>query len=165
MTTFAAKNKWRAVLLLEAKLILVVFLISLLYENAHLPLYANFGGSSLAYKLYAAAHCAFGDLTPFLIGYHLVALFFHSLSWPVSSRWKTGFAALLLFTLAYGATAEVIYVHLLKAWEYKPTMPIVPLLNIGLTPFIQWPIVAPISFFAFRALAFKKMKSSLGAQL
>jgi len=37
------------------------------------------------------------------------------------------------------------------SWAYAPSMPIVPLLGVGLAPFLQWLLLPPlVAFIAFR---------------
>jgi len=57
--------------------------------------------------------------------------------------------------VTYTMIAEIIYVQIKSAWAYKEIMPIIPYLGVGLTPFIQWMLVAPVALYIMHRLAKK----------
>ncbi len=132
------------ILVFELKLAVIVYLLSVVYEILQMPLYANFGADTRLDKITSALHCALGDLNPFFLGWHIVALWRKELNW-LGGKKLANIVALTLIAVAYTTVAEVVYLDIKQLWTYKPLMPRVPLLGIGLTPFIQWMVVVPVA--------------------
>jgi len=44
----------------------------------------------------------------------------------------------------------VVHVYIRKLWAYSPLMPVIPYLNVGLVPILQWIILPPIVIFITR---------------
>lgn len=155
------KSKLKQIILFEAKFILLVFLLSLIYELGHSPLYNFVDAPTLGQKLYYIVHCSFRDLAPFLIGYHLVALLLKNWLWIYSrTDWKR-IGLFTFFAFIYTVASELYHVHVLKSWSFKASMPIVPVLEIGLTPFLQNLILAPIGVMILRYFENRRQHSIL----
>lgn len=118
-------------------------LCSLVWEIAQLPLYTLLSEPSLSRIAYAVAHCTLGDA---MIG--TAALFLaltlsdagERATWP-----RTRIIILMIFSaVAYTLLSEKI--NLTQGnWAYSDWMPILPWLNVGVSPLLQWvfvPLVA-----------------------
>ena len=140
----------RDVFFLEASMAVVVFGLSLVYELAHMPLYTNFGAETWQEKFYSAVHCALGDLNPFFLGYHIVALAKRNVFWIWQRYNFRSLGALTLIAVVYAMVAETMYVDVKQLWSYTKAMPRLPWIGIGLTPFLQWFIVAPLVVWIMR---------------
>ena len=123
---------------------MIAFLVSLIYELAHSPLYIFVDAPTLWRKLHFIVHCSFGDLTPFLIGYHLVAIIQKKWLWIIERYRLRNIVLFTFFAFSYTILSELYHVHILKSWAFKESMPMIPLLEIGLTPFLQNLILAPV---------------------
>ena len=138
------KSRLKSIFIFEIKFLIASFLFSLLYELAHSPLYIFIDAPTLERKISFILHCAFGDVGFFISGYHLTALILKN--WLLLYE-KFSWRNVLLFTFfsfSHTVIAELYHVHILGSWEYNDAMPIVPLLGIALTPFVQNLILPPL---------------------
>lgn len=135
----------------ELQLLRLALPLELLWEIAQLPLYDVWHQDKWSYILYGLAHCTFGDLLILLATYELVALFTGGRTWYRSAPVTRS----LLFTLlgvAYTVYSELMNVRIKGTWGYTDLMPIVPLLNIGGTPFLQWLLIPSVLIWLMRQL-------------
>ena len=133
----------------ELRLLRLALPLELLWEIAQFPLYDVWHQDKWSYILYGLAHCTLGDLLILLIAYELVALLAGGRSWYRSAPITGG----LLFTLlgvVYTIYSESINVRIKGAWGYTELMPIVPLVNIGGTPFLQWLLIPSVLIWHMR---------------
>lgn len=105
--------------------LIVSFLLNFLWENAHVPLYTHPSGEIMTQTMLTIA--TLGDV--------LILSVFTALWWyvPLLRRHYT-------FVIPLGLiTAFVIEKYALGVgrWAYAPAMPIVPFLNVGLSPIVQ----------------------------
>lgn len=105
--------------------LIVSFLLNFLWENAHAPLYIHPSGEVMTQAM----------LTTATLGDVLILSVFASLWWyvPFLRQHYT-------FVIPLGlVTAFLIEKHALWVgrWAYGPDMPIVPFLNVGLSPMVQ----------------------------
>lgn len=104
---------------------LAAFALNLLWENLHVPLYAHYqGGAITEYILFRAALFDAVVITLFAV-FALVAL-------PVRWRQWFVFVAGTLFAVLFE-----IWALRMGRWEYIALMPLVPFLNVGLSPALQ----------------------------
>ena len=119
---------------------------NLLWEFAHLPLYTIWKTGSTGETVFAAAHCTGGDIliaTASLV----LALLLWGRGWPIVRLAYRRVAALtVVFGLAYTIFSEWLNVVVRKTWAYSELMPIVPVVDAGLSPLLQW-IVVPLAAF------------------
>jgi hypothetical protein len=106
-----------------------------------------------SYILYGLAHCTLGDLLILLAAYELVALLAGGRVWYRSSTPSTGSLLFTLLGVAYTVYSELMNVRIKGTWGYTELMPIVPLLHIGGTPFLQWLLIPPVLIWLMRQLA------------
>jgi hypothetical protein len=126
--------------------------LHLLWEIAQFPLYTVWHQNDWSYILYGLAHCTPGDLLIVLALYELIALLRRDRLWYL----RTVFGSGALFTavrVAYTVFSEITNVRVKATWGYTELMPIVPVVNIGGTPFLQWLLIPPIPLWLMRLLA------------
>ncbi len=123
----------------------VILLGNLLWEVAHLPLYTLWATGTFKEKAFAVAHCTAGDLliaAASLLGALLLA---GDRRWPLA-----GFARVALVTLGagigYTIFSEWLNLVVRESWAYADAMPIVPIVDVGLTPLLKWNIVPSVAF-------------------
>jgi len=114
------------------------FLLNLLWENLHAPLYVHYQGGAITE--YILLRAALFDA--------LVITIFVALSFLISRQeWRQWFvlAAGILF-------AVVLELFALETgrWEYIAFMPLLPIINVGLSPALQ------LGFTGWLALVFVK---------
>jgi hypothetical protein len=131
---------WRAFL---ARYLPGVAVANLAWEFAQLPLYTLWTEASLGPMSYAVAHCTAGDVL--IAGGALLAAM--CLAAP-SGFPRRGFArvavAATLLGLGYTVFSEWLNTAVRASWAYAPVMPIMPLVGVGLTPFLQWSALPPL---------------------
>lgn len=136
----------------ELQLLRFALPLELLWEIAQFPLYDVWHQEKWSYILYGLAHCTLGDLLILLATYELVALLAGGRAW-YRSRPNTGSLLFTLLGAAYTVYSELMNVRIKGTWGYTELMPIVPLLHIGVTPFLQWLLIPPILIWLMRQFA------------
>ncbi len=137
----------------EVRLIMLALPLELLWEIAQFPLYDVWHQKDWGYILYGLAHCTLGDLLILLVLYELVALLNRNRHWYANNVVASG----LLFTLlgaGYTVYSEIMNVRIKGTWGYTELMPIVPVIDIGGMPFLQWLLVPPVLLWLMRQTAF-----------
>jgi hypothetical protein len=84
--------------------------------------------------------------------YELIALLRRDRHWYL----RTVFGSGALFTaggVAYTVFSQITNVRVKATWGYTELMPIVPVVNIVGTPFLQWLLIPPIPLWLMRLLA------------
>lgn len=145
--TILQQRKWFSIP--ELQLLMFGLPLELLWEVAQFPLYSVWHEGDWGYILYGLAHCTLGDLLILLVTYWVVALLNRSRYWYRSNILVSGF----LFTflgLGYTIYSEIVNVGIKGAWDYTELMPIIPVIEIGGMPFMQWVLVPPVLLWLMR---------------
>ena len=128
---------------------------NLTWEVIQLPLYTIWTTGTPREQAFAILHCTGGDVLIAIAALTMALVAVGDKHWP-----DEGSVHVLLLALALGAGytifSEWLNVIVRKSWAYSPLMPIVPLLNVGLSPLLQW-IVVPV----FSLLAAKRAGSGV----
>ena len=136
--------------------LLVAGTANLVWEAAQLPLYTIWKTAPMGELAYAAIHCTIGDLMILAAALLLALLLAGDGAWP-----KCGFARVALVTTALGVAftifSEWLNVEILRNWAYAKAMPLVPPLETGLSPFLQWVLVPPLVLCAMRPLRIRSV--------
>lgn len=146
---FSLKASWRSIP--EVQLAMLGLPLSLLWEIAQFPLYTVWHQNDWGYILYGLAHCTLGDLLILLSIYELVALLNRNRYWVERNVLFNG----IIFTLGgvgYTIYSEITNVRIKGTWGYTDLMPIVPIVEIGGMPFLQWLLIPPILLGLMRLL-------------
>jgi hypothetical protein len=118
---------------------------NLFWEFAHMPLYTLWETGSPREIVFAALHCTGGDIL-IAMSALLAALFlFGSGRWPGAGYRRVGVATILI-GLGYTIFSEWLNIEVREAWAYRDLMPIIPVIDAGLSPIAQW-IVLPVLAF------------------
>lgn len=119
--------------------------VNLVWEFAQLPLYTIWQEGTTEEIVFAAVHCTGGDILiamSALIGSLIVA---GDHTWPIA-RYRTVAALTVATGLAYTIFSEWLNIEIRGAWAYADLMPVVPIIDAGLSPLLQW-IVIPLAGF------------------
>ncbi len=135
----------------ELRLLLLALPLELLWEIAQFPLYNVWHQNDWSYILYGLIHCTLGDLLILLIAYELVALVRRDRAWYRCCTLSSGLVFTLL-GLAYTIYSESVHVRIKCTWSYTELMPLVPGIEIGGMPFLQWLLIPPILLWLMRML-------------
>ena len=139
----------------EIKLVMLALPLELLWETAQFPLYDVWHQKDWGYILYGLAHCTLGDLLILLVSYELVALLNRNRHWYVNNVVASGVLFTLLGT-GYTVYSEIMNVRIKGTWGYTELMPIVPVIDIGGMPFLQWLLIPPVLLWLMRQTAFTR---------
>ncbi len=141
------QRKWLSIP--ELQLLMFGLPLELLWEVAQFPLYTVWHEGDWSYILYGLAHCTLGDLLILLGAYWVVSLLNRSRYWYQSNILVNGFLFTLL-GLGYTVYSEIVNVSIKGTWDYTELMPIVPVIEIGGMPFMQWILVPPVTLWLMR---------------
>lgn len=106
------------------------FVLNLIWENLHAPLYAGYHWPQF---FWICLLSTLGD-----VFYTLIIYFFY-----VASGRRKSVAAILGIFLAIFIELKALKVG---KWAYGPYMPIIPFIHVGLTPVLQMAILPVVSF-------------------
>lgn len=117
------------------------------WEVVQLPLFTLWHEAPPRDVAIATLHCLGGDLA--IASTVLVAalVLAGKQNWPSKDAGRVA-ALVLLFGIAYTSWSEYSNAILRKTWAYTDAMPLVPWLNIGITPLFQWLIVPLLALLA-----------------
>lgn len=127
------------------------FILNLLWEELHSVFYVSYQGGAITHLI--LLHAALFDATVITVFSYLFLL------------WKPGFynCGSLVSTAAF-AVSLILFAILLEKWAlltgrwvYADAMPLIPMLNVGLTPIIQLGILGYISIRASDWLSAKTL--------
>ena len=127
----------------EFLLLTLTLPLQLLWEIAQFPLYTVWHEGDWSYILYGLIHCTLGDMLIMLSLFWLVSILNRSRQWIFSPT----ISNILIFTasgLTYTIFSEIVNTRIKGTWGYTELMPIVPGIDIGGMPFLQWLLIPPV---------------------
>ena len=132
---------WRAILFGYAPFVLAAHLA---WEIAQLPLYTIWTEGTPGELAFAVFHCTAGDLMIALNALFLALIVARS---GELAEWNLPLVGALTVAIGLGYTiaSERLNVGLVR-WTYADAMPVVPVLDVGLSPLAQW-IAVPLAAF------------------
>lgn len=121
-------------------LALVTFLLHMVWENLHIGLY---GGYEELTGLHITLYATIGDVLYTLGAVLLVALFKKNFEWmsKVKVYDLAGLAIIGFFISLFVEYKAFAF----DRWFYLDTMPIIPYLDVGLSPVVQMSVLLPLS--------------------
>lgn len=131
------KLPWLAFL---RRYVLAVALLNFIWEIGQLPLYSLWYEQGAAQISYAVVHCTLGDVGIAALALLGSLLIFGNSDWP-RERYGAVATAAILAGFVYTGYSEWLNVFVQRSWSYAPSMPIVPVLGVGLSPLMQWMII------------------------
>lgn len=130
-----------------------ITIANLIWEFAQLPLYTLWLTATPKQMAFAAIHCTGGDVLIALASLMLALSVFGPVRWP-REGYRPVLALTLLFGIVYTIFSEWLNIEVRQSWDYRDLMPIVPVINTGLSPLLQWIIIpSAASLWAFRSLS------------
>jgi hypothetical protein len=130
----------------EVALVGCGFVLNLIWELSHSPLYADHG-MGLWHVAWTRFYCTLGDVLILLGAFWTTGAVFRSRQWPSDGNRAAGVLFILLgFT--YTAWSEWFKSVVRGSWEYASAMP--RILGLGLTPLLQWLVVPPVLLWIVR---------------
>lgn len=117
------------------------------WEFAHMPLYTLWQTGAASEIAFAVLHCTGGDVLIALSAVVLALFLVGSPAWPATRKGYV-IALTVIFGLAYTLFSEWLNIEVREAWAYSDLMPVIPIIDAGLSPVLQW-IVIPLAGFRF----------------
>jgi len=118
---------------------------NLAWEVAQLPLYTIWYEGTPGEIAFAVAHCTGGDVLIASASLLLALLLLARPTWP-DETYRRVAALTVAFAVPYTVFSEWLNTEIRGSWAYSGLMPVVPVLDTGLSPLAQW-IVIPIAAF------------------
>ncbi len=135
----------------------------LVWEFAHLPLYTIWLTGTAGELAFAAIHCTGGDLLITLSTTMLALVLFGTAEWPRVRTWRV-LAAAVVFGVSYTIFSEWLNIEVRQAWAYRDIMPVIPVIDAGLSPFLQWLVIPTAGYlWAIRRLPWQTPAKSANA--
>lgn len=127
--------------------IVFVAVANLIWEFAHMPLYTLWETGTVGDIVFAAVHCTGGDILIALSAIMLSLFVLGNGAWPAERRFPVVVGTVAI-GLAYTIFSEWLNIEIRQAWAYSDLMPVIPILDAGLSPVMQW-IIIPLAGFRF----------------
>lgn len=132
----------------------------LVWEFAHVPLYTIWLTGTPGEILFAVVHCTGGDLLITLSTMMLALVLFGTARWPAVGA-KHVLIATLVFGVGYTIFSEWLNIEVRQAWAYRDLMPVIPVIDAGLTPILQWLVIPTAGYlWAIRRLPWQTSTKS-----
>ena len=121
---------------------IIGFLLNLIWENVQAPLYEGFTNFWEHFMMCFWASLV--DAAVILLLYALFALWYKDSFWIKHLNWKNGLVLMLVGAAI--ALGFEFWAFENEAWAYTERMPVVPALNIGLSPLLQMMLLPLFTF-------------------
>ena len=119
------------------------FPLNWLWEMLQMPAYAEMAGLSWWTTALRCAVAALGDVALTLAVYGYGALATGRLRWTRDAKWRQ-LTAVAVLSAVVGSAVEWQALFA-DRWHYNEQMPVVPLLDIGIWPLLQLPLLVTLS--------------------
>jgi magnesium-transporting ATPase (P-type) len=126
---------------------IVGFILSFIWENLHFPLYQSYADWMVQISF---LFCALGDIILIFLVYFLTAALFKDLFWLTKLHFKK-MVVTLTISIIISLVAEKAAL-LLGWWQYNDQMPVILILDIGLSPFLAISLLPIITFIASKKI-------------
>lgn len=118
------------------------FLLNYQWELFQLPLFDGFAGTPYYDVILHCTKATLGDVVISLAAFATACIATRSRRWIVDKN-TVGIVTFLLMGLLITILFEILATGPLERWTYAERMPLVPFLQIGASPILQW-IVLPL---------------------
>ena len=138
-----APKRFRLTDLPEFNVFVFAFLLNYPWELLQVPLYKGMPEAAHWDAIKVCTAATVGDGVIMLLAYWGAALLVRDRWWIAQPRWAP---VLALIAIGVGITVLLERLAIISdnpnwGWRYADAMPIIPVLDIGLTPFLQWVIL------------------------
>ena len=135
----------------EFNLALFALLLNFPWEVLQAPLFEGMASASHSAVVGACLQATLGDAVIMLLAHASIAAVTRRRRWVLAPSWRevAGFVAV---GVAITAVIEWLATrgHWVESWAYSSVMPVIPGIEIGLSPLFQWLIVPPIALWFVR---------------
>lgn len=129
----------------EFNVAVFALLLNYPWEFLQVPLFEGMAQAGHWDAIRTCTRATLGDAVIMLTAYWAVALGTRSRRWVMDASWPrvvmfAGIGVLITIVIERLALAG----SWLGGWKYAPSMPIVPGLEVGLSPLLQWVVLPPL---------------------
>jgi len=124
------------------------FLLNFAWEVIQTPFFVDIS-TEVNTIIWYRFHCTLGDVMISLAGFWFVALILRSRNWCLNPT-KKKLLLFVAFGVSYTIFSEIKNVSLYKLWAYSDFMPVIPYIDVGIVPLIQWIILPPLLVYIVR---------------
>ena len=132
----------------ELNIAFFAFLLNFVWEVLQTPFFIDIS-AEVNTIIWYRFHCTLGDVMISLAGFWFVALILRSRSWFLNPT-KKKLLLFVAFGVSYTIFSEIKNVSLNKLWAYSDFMPVIPYIDVGIVPLIQWVILPPLLVYIVR---------------
>jgi hypothetical protein len=137
----------------EINVALFAFLLNLVWEFGQVPLYRDLPSQGHWTSIKLCARATLGDAVIAVAAFWIVAARAGSRRW-ITAPSVPQVACFVSIGLGIATALEWMATHVQARWAYGTSMPMVPVVRVGLAPVLQWVIVPPlVVWFVKRQLA------------
>jgi len=148
----------RLVDLPEINVALFAFLLNLVWEFGQVPLYRDLPSQGHWASIKLCARATLGDAVIAVVAFWVVAAVVASRRW-ITAPTAVHVASFVGVGLTISTALEWMAIHVQARWAYGTSMPMVPVLRVGLAPVLQWVFAPPlVVWFVKRQLAGTRQK-------
>lgn len=140
---------WEAWAFIALRFVPALATLNLAWEVAQLPLYTLWEQGTPQQVVFAVFHCTLGDVLIGLSALFLALIAIRAGPWP-GWRWPELAAAATVIGVGYTGFSEWLNTALRQSWTYSDWMPMLPLVDIGVSPLLQWVVVPPMALWLAR---------------
>lgn len=126
--------------------------LSLIWEVTHLPLYTLWEEGMPQQVAFAVLHCTVGDVLIGLSALLLALIATRAGPWP-GWRWPELTAVATVIGVGYTGFSEWLNTVLRQSWAYSDWMLVLPVVDVGLSPLLQWIVIPPMALWIARSYA------------
>ncbi|MEK6844407.1 MAG: hypothetical protein AABX83_03180 [Nanoarchaeota archaeon] len=131
-------------------IIIFAFLFNLAWEVSHSLLYKTITDMSASQYVPRILQASAGDIIMILAIFIIISGINKSLSWTINKK-KSMILSVICGTII--SIGFELYAQYTNRFSYNPSMPIIPLINVGLTPILQMIITPLLTFLTAEKLA------------
>lgn len=133
----------------EVNIVIFSFLLNFVWEIWQVPFFVGMSEATHWEAVKGCTRATAGDAAIMLVAFWGIAMANRSRAWFLHFRWQevAGFTSagfVITVLIEWLATGP------LGRWTYADTMPVVPLLGIGLLPALQWLLLPPLVLWFMR---------------
>ncbi len=145
----------------EVNIVIFAFLLNFAWEILQAGLYRGFNELSYERGVSYCTRATLADTAILLVSFWLVAWLGGNRDWPLrpGARRVVGFTSIGLVTTVI---LEILSTRVWGRWSYAESMPLVPILDVGMAPFLQWVLLPPLTVWFVRRQISQRSESSCG---
>ncbi len=132
----------------ELNIVFFSFLLNFVWEVLQTPFFVDIS-TEVNTIIWYRFHCTLGDVMISLGSFWLVALISKTRIWFLNPT-KKKLLLFIAFGVSYTIFSEIKNVSLNKLWAYSDFMPVIPYIDVGIIPLIQWVLIPPLLVFIVR---------------